>query len=233
MSDLASFLVGGAASRPDSVSGMRSDLATRLQAMLDAAPPQIQQALRINSGYRSPEVQAGLWQNALAKYGSPEVARKWVAPPGHSQHGAGMAADLKFLDPAAREWAHTNAPQFGLAFPLANEPWHIEAANARGATPAPQTVAAAPATPVADAAPAPTLAAALPPQQAFSPMDRVGGLPARVASLNSEAAGYAGGAPTLGSLFATGVQTLASDLQHQADAREERRQRLMAMLGEA
>src|SRR5690606_28008637 len=95
--------------------------------------PEVQAGLRISSGYRSPERQAQLWEQALAKYGSPEAARKWVAPPGRSQHNHGFAVDLKFMTPAAREWAHKQAGQFGLAFPLKNEAWHIELAGARGA----------------------------------------------------------------------------------------------------
>jgi LAS superfamily LD-carboxypeptidase LdcB len=50
--------------------------------------------LRINSGYRSVERQTELWNAALKKYGSPEAARRWVAPPGHSNHNRGIAADL-------------------------------------------------------------------------------------------------------------------------------------------
>src|SRR5690606_34774935 len=73
-----------------------------------------------------------LWEQALQKYGSPEKARKWVAPPGRSFHNHGTAADLKFLNDAAKAWVHQNAGQFGLAFPLANEPWHIELHGNRG-----------------------------------------------------------------------------------------------------
>lgn len=130
--DLASLLVGGAAARPDSVSGMQPDFVAGLQAMLASAPPDIRQQLQISSGFRSPQLQEKLWNDALAKYGSPAVARKWVAPPGRSQHGHGNAADLKYLKPAAQEWVHANAGNYGLAFPLSNEPWHIELASARG-----------------------------------------------------------------------------------------------------
>lgn len=126
--DLTQFLVGGAAARPDSLSGMNPDFQSALAAMFAAAPG----GLQIKSGFRSPEVQAQLWDQALAKYGSPEAARKWVAPPGRSQHGHGNAADLGYLSPEAKAWAHANASQFGLAFPLSNEPWHIELASARG-----------------------------------------------------------------------------------------------------
>lgn len=83
--------------------------------------------LNIKSGYRSPERQAQLYEAALKKYGSPERARKWVAPPGKSNHGRGLAADLG----GDLAYAHANAARYGLAFPLANENWHIESRGAR------------------------------------------------------------------------------------------------------
>lgn len=88
--------------------------------------------LSIKSGTRTPERQAQLYAAALQKYGSPEAARKWVAPPGHSNHERGLAVDLGFSDPAAIAWAHQNAGQYGLTFPLSNENWHIEPLGARG-----------------------------------------------------------------------------------------------------
>lgn len=80
----------------------------------------------IYSGYRSPEHQGRLYQDALEKYGSPEAARKWVAPPGKSQHNHGLAADLRYGSDEARTWAHNNAPSFGLHFRMGHEPWHVE-----------------------------------------------------------------------------------------------------------
>lgn len=124
------YAMGGAAARPDSFSGMADPFQQALMSMLQNAPEEVK--VGITSGYRSPETQEKLWQEALAKYGSPEAARKWVAPPGKSQHGHGHAADLKYLSPAAQEWVHQNAGQYGLAFPLDNEPWHVELATARG-----------------------------------------------------------------------------------------------------
>jgi LAS superfamily LD-carboxypeptidase LdcB len=87
--------------------------------------------------------QKRLWEAALKKYGSAATARKWVAPPGHSNHGKGIAADLHaygtVLDlkaggkvGAATKWAHANAGKFGLHFPLSNEDWHIEPKGSRG-----------------------------------------------------------------------------------------------------
>lgn len=121
------------------ISGMQDGFAGKLAAMIQAAPPEIQAGLGIYSGARSNERQSQLWQEALVKYGSPEAARKWVAPPGRSNHNHGSAADLSFngksLKHAPKEviaWAHQNAERYGLKFPLANENWHIEDASTRG-----------------------------------------------------------------------------------------------------
>jgi hypothetical protein len=112
------------------VSGFDPRFESALSAMFAAAPPEL--GLSVKSGYRTPERQGQLWQAALTKYGSPEAARKWVAPPGRSQHNHGMAADLGYASPAAVKWAHENAAKYGLAFPLGNENWHVELAGARG-----------------------------------------------------------------------------------------------------
>lgn len=88
--------------------------------------------ISITSGRRSNQRQQELWQQALAKYGDPEIADNWVARPGTSNHEKGTAADLKYADDAAREWAHSNAGLYGLQFPLSNEAWHIEPVGNRG-----------------------------------------------------------------------------------------------------
>jgi hypothetical protein len=97
------------------------------------ADQEIGQGLSIYSGYRSPEHQSALFDRAVKKYGSASAARKWVAPPGRSNHNHGIAADLmwngKRLDKAparVKEWVHENAAMFGLTFRMHWEPWHVE-----------------------------------------------------------------------------------------------------------
>lgn len=131
--DLTPYAVDGA-TRPDSFSGMQPQFQSALGKFISSAPPEIRNQLQIYSGYRSPEKQQELYSQALQKYGSPEEARKWVAPPGNSQHNKGDAADIRFLSPAAKDWAHSNAQAAGLTFPLGNEPWHIEPIGARGSS---------------------------------------------------------------------------------------------------
>ncbi len=125
------YLVDGG-TRPDAISGLQGGFNNSLAAMFAGAPPEIQAQLRVMSAYRSPERQAQLWEEALAKYGSPEAARKWVAPPGNSKHNHGQAVDLRFLGDEAKNWVHANAAQYGLQFPMAHEPWHIEPVGSRG-----------------------------------------------------------------------------------------------------
>jgi LAS superfamily LD-carboxypeptidase LdcB len=89
------------------------------------------------SGFRSPETQKRLWEEALEKYGSPEKARKWVAPPGSSPHQTGRAIDFYLGDKnssgnvanlqrlPAYKWLVQNAVCFGF-YPYQAEPWHWE-----------------------------------------------------------------------------------------------------------
>lgn len=113
--------------------GLTADFSQRLtQFILDARAQGID--LGVGSGYRSYEKQKRLWEQALKKYGSPEKARKWVAPPGGSFHNKGLAVDLnangqflgKDANSKATEWAHANAKKYGLHFRMGHEPWHIE-----------------------------------------------------------------------------------------------------------
>ena len=153
--DLSQYLIGAAASRPDSITGLAPEFQSALAAMFAGAPEDVRSGLQIRSGFRSPELQAQLFGDAVKKYGSEDAARKWVAPPGRSQHNHGNAADLKYLSPAAQQWVHANAGNFGLALPLANENWHIELAGARGGAPATMAQAGPPGPPQPPAPPGP------------------------------------------------------------------------------
>lgn len=89
------------------------------------------------SGYRSRARQEKLWRNALRKYGSTQVARRWVAPPGGSAHQSGRAIDLylggrnsssnvsNLRRTRAYKWLVSNARRFGF-YPYQREPWHWE-----------------------------------------------------------------------------------------------------------
>ena len=89
------------------------------------------------SGFRDPKQQREAWQRALRKYGSPQVARKWVAPPGSSAHQSGRAVDFYLgrsnssgnvailRTSRAYKWMVANARRFGF-YPYDREPWHWE-----------------------------------------------------------------------------------------------------------
>lgn len=122
--------------RTEDIDGLDGAFTNNLAALFQDAPFP---GLGVLSGARSIERQQKLWDDALVKYGSAEEARKWVAPPGASQHNKGNAVDVSYngqsLARAPKEvvdWVHANAGNYGLNFPLANENWHIEPIGARG-----------------------------------------------------------------------------------------------------
>ena len=89
------------------------------------------------SGYRSSARQRELFAAAVARYGSPQAARRWVAPPGHSAHQSGRAIDFylgsknaswnvnHLRETAAFRWLRDNAATYGF-YPYTVEPWHWE-----------------------------------------------------------------------------------------------------------
>lgn len=124
----------GASAKPDLPVGARivsgtadaGGLNPALQAAINRMMKEAPGSIRINSGYRSPKRQAELYAAAIKKYGSEKAARKWVAPPGKSNHGRGVAVDLGFGNAQIRSWVHANAARYGLHFPMKHEPWHAE-----------------------------------------------------------------------------------------------------------
>lgn len=92
----------------------------------------------ITSGWRSYSSQRSLWDNSSRPCSE---RGKWVACPGGSRHGFGIAADLSFNGTscsgswdcnAAAQWVHANAANYGLKFRMSWEPWHIEPENVQG-----------------------------------------------------------------------------------------------------
>lgn len=131
------------------ITGMNPELQTNLTAFFQAAPPEIAEGLGILSGYRSEERQRQLYEEKIRQVRAQHPnwsesrviaeARRWVAPPGSSQHNHGNAADLTWNGASLSQapgwvvtWLHQNAPDYGLVFPLSNENWHIELEGARG-----------------------------------------------------------------------------------------------------
>ena len=92
------------------------------QAAADAAYDGVE--LYVKSGWRSPEYQQQLLQEAISKYGSEEEAARWVATPETSPHVSGDAVDIGPLDATA--WLSEHGAEYGLCQIYSNEPWHYE-----------------------------------------------------------------------------------------------------------
>jgi secretion/DNA translocation related TadE-like protein len=99
---------------PPGSEGLQPYFIARLGCLFDRVP-----GLWIISGFRTRAEQAALYQE------KPGLA----APPGHSNHELGLAADLGYPSEAAQGSAHAAAPGCGLEFPVSYEPWHVEPAE--------------------------------------------------------------------------------------------------------
>ena len=114
---------------PRSLGASSAGLHPSMSAAVAALLEESRGAIVLNSGWRSPQRQTELWQDALRRYGSAEAADDWVAPPGHSMHERGLAVDLGGdLDLARRLIVSLGLP---LHTPLAHEPWHFELLGSR------------------------------------------------------------------------------------------------------
>ena len=80
--------------------------------------------LQVTSGFRSVATQQALYDDARAKYGSAETARRWVLPPAESNHVKGLAIDVG--PRAAAAWLETHGVHYGLCRRYVNEWWHFE-----------------------------------------------------------------------------------------------------------
>jgi zinc D-Ala-D-Ala carboxypeptidase len=78
----------------------------------------------VQSGWRSPEHQQQLLDEAISQYGSEAEAARWVATPDTSPHVSGDAVDLG--PPDATAWLSEHGAAYGLCQIYGNEPWHYE-----------------------------------------------------------------------------------------------------------
>jgi zinc D-Ala-D-Ala carboxypeptidase len=92
------------------------------QAATDAAGDGVE--FLVNSGWRSPEYQGQLLQEAVSEYGSEEEAVRWVATAETSPHVSGDAVDVGPSDATA--WLSEQGAEYGLCQIYGNEPWHYE-----------------------------------------------------------------------------------------------------------
>ncbi|TXH23281.1 MAG: carboxypeptidase [Mycobacterium sp.] len=82
--------------------------------------------MTITSGWRTPEFQQQLLDDAIQTYGSYSAARQYVQTPQQSKHVSGQAVDIG--GNSADTWLIANGPRFGLCRIYANELWHFELA---------------------------------------------------------------------------------------------------------
>lgn len=102
----------------------------------DGLDPRLQKLINksgidIVSGYRDTAHQKELWQQALEKYGDPEIADNWVARPGTSHHEQGIAIDVAHDDiQQLLSWLG-NHPKWDKRVyrPMSWEDWHFELRN--------------------------------------------------------------------------------------------------------
>ena len=92
------------------------------QAATDAAGAGVE--FFVNSGWRSPEYQERLLQEAVSEYGSEAEAARWVATAETSPHVSGGAVDIGPSDATA--WLSEHGAEYGLCQIYGNEPWHYE-----------------------------------------------------------------------------------------------------------
>lgn len=128
-------VVDGAAIEPAGLSGNDLDVSTTTVTQLNSDLVRAFQRARddaaaagehlvITSGYRTPERQLELLDEAIAKYGSREEALWWVFEPSESMHVQGLAIDVG--DGSAADWLQRNGSDYGLCRTLEWEWWHFE-----------------------------------------------------------------------------------------------------------
>ncbi|MEU5388531.1 M15 family metallopeptidase [Kitasatospora cineracea] len=86
--------------------------------------------LRLTSGRRSPSYQQRLLDRAVGRYGSLDLARRYVNTPEKSTHVSGRAVDVGPTD--AADWLGRHGTRYGLCQVYANEMWHFELLTAPG-----------------------------------------------------------------------------------------------------
>jgi D-alanyl-D-alanine carboxypeptidase len=119
-------LVGKASIADDSIM-VAAEIEQALLDMLAGARASGLESIVVNSGYRSREEQAVLYEQADDK--------SYVQPPGASEHETGLAVDLQTSDEVSQQWLMDNAWRYGfiVRYPagkeaitgISSEPWHF------------------------------------------------------------------------------------------------------------
>ncbi|UJW32718.1 D-alanyl-D-alanine carboxypeptidase family protein [Saccharothrix sp. AJ9571] len=107
----------------EQVAGLRPDvLAAWERLRAEAGAKGIQ--LCVNDSKRSLAQQQREFDQAVEKFGTAELAGRYVLPPEKSMHVQGIAVDIQPLASAA--WVERNGPALGWCRRYQNEEWHFE-----------------------------------------------------------------------------------------------------------
>jgi LAS superfamily LD-carboxypeptidase LdcB len=135
-SDLVSANAAGI--RSAGVQLIRRLVAEDTSALIEAAAHD-GASVYVGSGFRSEAYQASVFAAQTARWGSAELANRYSAQPGHSQHQLGTTIDFTdafraFRDSPAADWLQAHAHEFGFVLPYTDasqpmtgyvsEPWH-------------------------------------------------------------------------------------------------------------
>jgi hypothetical protein len=100
--------------------GLRDDVLAAWEELRAAADV----TMCVNDGKRSNAQQQREFDEAVEKFGTPELAADYVLPPGKSNHVKGIAVDVQPY--AAAEWVEANGQAYGWCRRYDNEYWHFE-----------------------------------------------------------------------------------------------------------
>lgn len=103
--------------------GLRDDVAAAWQRLRDkAAAANVK--LCVQDGKRSVGQQEREFADAVRRFGTRELAAKYVLPPEKSMHVKGIAVDIQPI--ASAVWVERNGREVGWCRRYANEQWHFE-----------------------------------------------------------------------------------------------------------
>lgn len=103
--------------------GLRDDVLAAFQQLKTKATA-ANITLCLQDGKRSTRQQQAQYDEYVKRFGTEELARKYVLPPDLSNHVKGFAIDVQ--PPPAAEWVERSAGAHGWCRRYENEPWHFE-----------------------------------------------------------------------------------------------------------
>lgn len=111
--------------------GLRPDVLEAWHRLRAAAQGQ-GVGLCLNDGKRSVGQQRREFEDAVRRFGTAELAARYVLPPEKSMHVTGIAVDVQPLESAA--WVERHGPALGWCRRYLNEEWHFEYDPAHAST---------------------------------------------------------------------------------------------------